>query len=177
MLMRSIKSLEGSAICATGAFWGKAMAIAFAEAGADVISFHADATRHVERTLQGIHGAGCKAGLAFNPAEPLDVLEGVIEQVDLVLIMCANPGFGSQSFIESSLRKIERARELIDASGRDIRLEVDGGITVDTIRRVADAGADTFVAGRAIFGRKDYRAAIAAMHAELRPPLARAASR
>ena len=144
-----------------------ALAERFAEAGADLISFHPDATPHVDRTLRLIRGAGCKAGLAFNPAEPLGRLEWVLDQVDLVLIMSVNPGFGGQSFIESSLRKIEQARRLIDASGRDIRLEVDGGIKVDNIRRVADAGADTFVAGSAIFGQRDYRAVIAAMRAEL----------
>ena len=148
----------------------------FAEAGADVISFHPDATHHVDRTLSLIRDAGCKARLAFNPAEPLDVLEWVIDKVDLVLIMSVNPGFGGQSFIESSLRKIERARTIIDASGRDIHLEVDGGIKTDNIRRVADAGADTFVAGSAIFGQKDYRAVMAAMRVELAAPsLAKAA--
>jgi ribulose-phosphate 3-epimerase len=144
-----------------------ALAERFAEAGADLISFHPDASRHVDRTLQLIRDAGCKTGLAFNPAEPLDVLEWTIDKLDLVLIMSVNPGFGGQSFIESSLRKVERARKLIEASGRDIRLEVDGGIKVDNIRRVADAGADTFVAGSAIFGQKDYRAVIAAMRAQL----------
>jgi ribulose-phosphate 3-epimerase len=143
------------------------LASAFAKAGADVISFHPDASTHVDRTLQLIRGAGCKAGLVFNPATPLDVLEYVIDKVDLVLIMSVNPGFGGQSFIDSALRKIERARKLIEASGRDIRLEVDGGIKVDNIRRVADAGADTFVAGSAIFGQKDYRAVIGAMRGEL----------
>jgi ribulose-phosphate 3-epimerase len=144
-----------------------ALAERFAEAGADLISFHPDASAHVDRTLQIIRNAGCKAGLAFNPAEPLDALEWVIDKVDLVLIMSVNPGFGGQSFIESALRKIDKARKLIDASGRDIRLQVDGGIKVDNIRRVADAGADTFVAGSAIFGQRDYQAVINAMRAEL----------
>jgi ribulose-phosphate 3-epimerase len=144
-----------------------ALAQAFAEAGADLISFHPEASAHVDRTLQLIAAAGCRAGLAFNPATPLDVLECVIERVDLVLIMSVNPGFGGQSFIDSTLRKIERARRLIDASGRDIRLEVDGGIKVGNIRKVADAGADTFVAGSAIFGQRDYGAVIEAMRAEL----------
>ncbi len=144
-----------------------AIAERFIEAGADLISFHPGASRHVDRTLQLIRGAGCQAGLAFNPAEPLDVLEWAIDKVDLVLIMSVNPGFGGQSFIPSALRKIEQARRLIDASGRDIRLEVDGGIKVDNIARVAEAGADTFVAGSAIFGQPDYRAVIAAMRAEL----------
>ncbi|MBK9136617.1 MAG: ribulose-phosphate 3-epimerase [Betaproteobacteria bacterium] len=139
----------------------------FAEAGADLISFHPDATNHVDRTLQLIRGAGCKAGLAFNPAESLDVLEWVIDKIDLVLIMSVNPGFGGQGFIDSALRKVEQARAIIERSGRDIRLEVDGGIKVDNIRRVADAGADTFVAGSAIFGQKDYAAVIAAMRAAL----------
>ncbi|CAD5374992.1 D-ribulose-5-phosphate 3-epimerase [Rubrivivax sp. A210] len=144
-----------------------ALALAFAKAGADLVSFHPDASAHVDRTLQLIKGEGKQAGLVFNPAEPLDVLEWVIDKVDLVLIMSVNPGFGGQSFIDSALRKIERARKLIDASGRDIRLEVDGGIKIDNIRRVADAGADTFVAGSAIFGQPDYRAVIAAMRAQL----------
>ena len=144
-----------------------ALAQAFADAGADVISFHPEASAHVDRTLQLIRDAGCRAGLAFNPATPLDVLEWVIDKVDLVLVMSVNPGFGGQSFIPAALRKIERARQLIDASGRDIRLEVDGGIKVDNIRAVADAGADTFVAGSAIFGRPDYRAVIAEMRAAL----------
>ncbi|MDE2454020.1 MAG: ribulose-phosphate 3-epimerase [Burkholderiales bacterium] len=144
-----------------------ALATAFAEAGADLISFHPDASTHVDRTLQLIAGAGCKAGLVFNPAAPLDVLDWVIDKVDLVLIMSVNPGFGGQGFIDSALRKIERARKRIDASGRDIRLEVDGGIKVDNIRRVADAGADTFVAGSAVFGQPDYAAVIAAMRREL----------
>ena len=144
-----------------------ALAQAFAEAGADLISFHPEASAHVDRTLQLIGAAGCRAGLAFNPATPLDVLECVIERVDLVLIMSVNPGFGGQSFIDATLRKIERARRLIDRSGRDIPLEVDGGIKVGNIRRVADAGADTFVAGSAIFGQRDYGAVIEAMRAEL----------
>jgi ribulose-phosphate 3-epimerase len=144
-----------------------ALAQAFADAGADLISFHPDASLHVDRTLQLIRAAGCQAGVVFNPAAPIDVLEWVIDQVDLVLLMSVNPGFGGQSFIDSALRKTERVRKLIDASGRDIRLEVDGGIKVDNIRRVADAGADTFVAGSAIFGQKDYRKVIDAMRAEL----------
>ena len=144
-----------------------ALAQAFAAAGADLISFHPDASAHVDRTLQLIRGAGCQAGLVFNPAASLDVLEWTIDQLDLVLIMSVNPGFGGQSFIDGALRKIERVRKLIDASGRDVRLEVDGGIKVDNIRRVADAGADTFVAGSAIFGQPDYRAVIDAMRRQL----------
>ena len=143
------------------------LAAAFAKAGADYISFHPDASTHVDRTLQLIRDAGCRAGLVFNPAAPLELLEWVIDKVDLVLIMSVNPGFGGQSFIDSALRKTERVRRLIDASGRDIRLEVDGGIKVDNIRRVADADADTFVAGSAIFGQKDYAAVIAEMRREL----------
>jgi len=139
----------------------------FAAAGATYISFHPEASAHVDRTLQLIRAAGCRAGLAFNPASSLEVLDYVIDKVDLVLIMSVNPGFGGQSFIDAALRKTERARRLIEASGRDIRLEVDGGIKVDNIRRVADAGADTFVAGSAIFGGRDYRAVIEAMRAEL----------
>jgi ribulose-phosphate 3-epimerase len=140
----------------------------FAAAGADVISFHPEASLHVDRTLQLIKAAGCKAGLAFNPATPLAVLEYVLDKVDLVLIMSVNPGFGGQSFIDTALRKIECARELIDSSGRDIRLEVDGGIKIENIRHVAAAGADTFVAGSAIFGCADYQAVIEAMRYELR---------
>ncbi|MCU0967853.1 MAG: ribulose-phosphate 3-epimerase [Rubrivivax sp.] len=144
-----------------------ALAVAFARAGADWISFHPEASRHVDRTLQLIRAEGCRAGLVFNPATPLDVLEWTLDKVDLVLVMSVNPGFGGQGFIDSALRKVERVRRLVDASGRDIRVEVDGGIKVDNIRRVADAGADTFVAGSAIFGRPDYRAVIDAMRAEL----------
>lgn len=144
-----------------------ALATAFAEAGADSISFHPDATIHVDRTLQLIRDAGCKAGLVFNPAATLDVLDWVIDKVDIVLVMSVNPGFGGQSFIPSTLRKIEQARRRIEASGRDIRLEVDGGVKVDNIRAIADAGADTFVAGSAIFGAGDYRAVIDRMRAEL----------
>ena len=144
-----------------------ALATAFARAGADFISFHPDASTHVDRTLQLIKAEGCKAGLVFNPAAPLDVLEWTIDQLDLVLIMSVNPGFGGQSFIDGSLKKIERVRKLIDASGRDIRLEVDGGIKPDNIRRVADAGADTFVAGSAIFGQADYKAVIDQMRRAL----------
>ena len=144
-----------------------ALAQAFAKAGADLISFHPDASTHADRTLQLIRAEGCQAGLVFNPATPLDLLDWVIDKVDLILIMSVNPGFGGQGFIDSALRKTEAARRIIDASGRDIRLEVDGGIKVDNIRRVAAAGADTFVAGSAIFGRPDYKAVIDAMRAEL----------
>ena len=144
-----------------------ALALAFAQAGADLISFHPDASAHVDRTLQLIKAAGCQAGLVFNPAEPIEVLEWVIDKVDLVLVMSVNPGFGGQHFIPGALRKVEKLRRLIEASGRDIRLEVDGGIKTDNIRSVADAGADTFVAGSAIFGQPDYRAVIDAMRAEL----------
>ena len=144
-----------------------ALAAAFADAGADYISFHPDASGHVHRSIQAIKSKGCKAGLVFNPAEPLDVLDWVIEDIDLILIMSVNPGFGGQSFIDSALRKIEDVRKRIIASGKDIRLEVDGGVKVDNIRRVADAGADTFVAGSAIFGKPDYKAVVDAMRAEL----------
>ena len=146
------------------------LALAFADAGADLISFHPDASAHVDRTLQLIRGRGCQAGLVFNPGTPLDVLDWVIDKVDLILIMSVNPGFGGQSFIDSALRKTEQARKRIHATGRDIRLEVDGGIKVDNIRRVADAGADTFVAGSAIFGQKNYRSVIDAMRASLAAP-------
>ena len=145
-----------------------AIAQAFAEAGADYISFHPDASTHVHRSVQAIKAAGCKAGLTFNPAAPLDVLDWMIEEIDLVLLMSVNPGFGGQGFIDSTLRKIEQARKRIDASGRDIRLEVDGGIKTENIARVAAAGADTFVAGSAIFGKPDYRAVIDGMRQQLR---------
>ena len=144
-----------------------ALAVAFARAGADCISFHPEASVHVDRTLQLIRAEGCKAGLVFNPAAPLDVLEWTIDQLDLILVMSVNPGFGGQGFIPGSLKKIERIRKLIDASGRDIRLEVDGGIKADNIRHVADAGADTFVAGSAIFGQPDYKTVIDAMRRNL----------
>jgi ribulose-phosphate 3-epimerase len=144
-----------------------ALAQAFCKAGADLVSFHPDASAHVDRTLQLIKAEGKQCGLVFNPAAPIDVLEWTIDKLDLVLIMSVNPGFGGQSFIDGALRKIERVRKLIDMSGRDIRLEVDGGIKVDNIRRAAEAGADTFVAGSAIFGKPDYKAVIDAMRAEL----------
>ena len=144
-----------------------ALAAAFADAGADQISFHPDATGHVHRSIQAIKSKGCKAGLVFNPAQSLDVLDWVMEDIDLVLIMSVNPGFGGQSFIDSALRKIEAVRKRITACGKDIRLEVDGGIKADNIRRVADAGADTFVAGSAIFGKPDYKGVIDAMRRSL----------
>ena len=144
-----------------------ALAAAFAQAGADLISFHPDASGHVHRSVQAIKAAGCQAGLVFNPAEPLDVLDWVIDDIDLILVMSVNPGFGGQSFIDSSLRKIAAARARIDACGKDIRLEVDGGIKVDNIRRAADAGADTFVAGSAIFGQPDYGVVIDRMRTAL----------
>ncbi len=144
-----------------------ALASAFADAGADYISFHPDASGHVHRSIQAIKSKGCKAGLVFNPAQSLEVLDWVIEDIDLILIMSVNPGFGGQSFIDSALRKIEDARRRITASGKDIRLQVDGGIKIDNIRRVADAGADTFVAGSAIFGKPDYKAVIDAMRVAL----------
>ena len=137
-----------------------ALAGAFIDAGADLVSFHPDASAHVHRSVQAIKARGIKAGLTFNPAEPLDVLDYLIDDIDLILIMSVNPGFGGQSFIDSALRKIEAARKRIEASGKDIRLEVDGGIKADNIRRVADAGADTFVAGSAIFGKPDYKSVI-----------------
>ena len=143
------------------------LAAAFADAGADLISFHPEATGQIHRSVQAIKAKRCKAGLVFNPATSLDVLDWLIEDIDLILIMSVSPGFGGQSFIESSLRKIEAARKRIDACGKDIRLEVDGGIKTDNIARVAAAGADTFVAGSAIFGKPDYKAVIDAMRREL----------
>ena len=144
-----------------------ALAAAFADAGADLISFHPDASGHVHRSVQAIKAKGCKAGLVFNPAAPMDVLDWMIDDIDLILIMSVNPGFGGQSFIDSALRKIEDARQRIEASGKDIRLEVDGGIKTDNIARVAAAGADTFVAGSAIFGKPDYKPVIDAMRVAL----------
>lgn len=143
------------------------LAAAFAAAGADLISFHPEASGHVHRSVQAIRASGCKAGLAFNPASALDVLDWVIEDLDLILIMSVNPGFGGQGFIDSALRKIGQARARIAACGKDIRLEVDGGIKGDNIARVASAGADTFVAGSAIFGKPDYQAVIGAMRTAL----------
>jgi ribulose-phosphate 3-epimerase len=139
----------------------------FAKAGANIISFHPEASEHVDRTLQLIRDQGCKAGLVFNPATPLDHLDHVMDKVDLILIMSVNPGFGGQTFIPRALEKLRLARARITASGRDIWLEVDGGVKVDNIAEIARAGADTFVAGSAIFGTKDYRATIGAMRAEL----------
>jgi ribulose-phosphate 3-epimerase len=144
-----------------------ALAAAFAQAGADYISFHADASPHVHRSIQAIRAAGCKPGLVFNPGAGLEALDWAIDDIDLILIMSVNPGFGGQSFIDSALRKIELARKRIEQSGRDIRLEVDGGIKADNIARVAAAGADTFVAGSAIFNATDYAGVVAAMRANL----------
>lgn len=127
----------------------------FAAAGATYITFHPEASEHVDRSLQLIQGEGCKSGLVFNPATPLDVLEWVIDKVDMILLMSVNPGFGGQSFIPATLDKLRQARKIIDASGRDIRLEVDGGVKVNNIKEIADAGADMFVAGSAIFGARD----------------------
>ena len=139
----------------------------FAKAGADIISFHPEASEHVDRTIGLIREAGCKAGLVFNPATPLGYLDHVIDKLDLVLIMSVNPGYGGQRFIPGTLAKLRAARERIAATGRDIWLEVDGGVKTGNIAEIARAGADTFVAGSAIFGAKDYRATIGAMRAEL----------
>jgi ribulose-phosphate 3-epimerase len=139
----------------------------FAKAGANIISFHPEASDHIDRTLSLIRDQGCKAGLVFNPATPLHYLEHVMDKVDLILIMSVNPGFGGQSFIGEALKKVSLVRELINASGRDIMLEVDGGIKVENIAAVAKAGADTFVAGSAIFGKPDYKAIIDAMRTQL----------
>ena len=139
----------------------------FAQAGANNISFHPEATEHIDRTIGLIKDHGCTAGLVFNPATPLDYLDHVLDKLDLVLIMSVNPGFGGQSFIPEALRKLATVRKRIDESGRDIRLEVDGGVKVDNIAEIAAAGADTFVAGSAIFGAKDYREVIGAMRREL----------
>ena len=135
----------------------------FAQAGATYITFHPEATEHLDRSLQLVRECGCKPGLVFNPATPLDALGHVMDKIDMVLIMSVNPGFGGQSFIPGALEKLRAARKLIDASGRDIRLEIDGGVKVDNVAEIAAAGADTFVAGSAIFGSGDYRATIDAM--------------
>ena len=139
----------------------------FAEAGATWISFHPEATEHVDRTIGLIRESGCRPGLVFNPATPLNWLDHVLDKIDLVLLMSVNPGFGGQSFIPSVLPKIRRVRELIDRSGREIRLEVDGGVKIENIGSIAEAGADTFVAGSAIFGTADYRATIQAMRGQI----------
>ncbi len=139
----------------------------FAKAGADIVTFHPDAVSHVDRTINLIKSAGCKVGLAFNPASPLDVLEWTLDQIDLVLIMSVNPGFGGQSFIPYSLDKISEVRDLIDLTDREIWLEVDGGIKPNNINSVAEAGADTFVAGSAIFGADDYHTVIREMKGQL----------
>jgi len=139
----------------------------FARAGASYITFHPEASTHVHRTLGLIHDQGCKAGLVFNPATPLTWLEHVIDDLDMVLLMSVNPGFGGQKFIDSSLAKLREARQIIDRSGREIRLEIDGGVKIGNIREIAAAGADTFVAGSAIFGSDDYAATIAEMKAEI----------
>jgi ribulose-phosphate 3-epimerase len=139
----------------------------FAQAGATWISFHPEASEHVDRTIGLIHEHGCKAGLVFNPATPLSWLDHVMDKLDLILVMSVNPGFGGQKFIRSALPKLQQVRERIRASGREIRLEIDGGVKVDNIAEVARAGADTFVAGSAIFGAKDYKATIAAMRAAI----------
>lgn len=139
----------------------------FAKAGASYITFHPEASEHIDRSLQLIRDQGCKAGLVFNPATPLDVLKYVMDKVDMILLMSVNPGFGGQCFIPAALDKLREARQLIDSSGYSIRLEIDGGIKVDNIRSVAEAGADTFVAGSAIFKSADYKATIAAMRDQL----------
>jgi len=139
----------------------------FAKAGASIISFHPEASRHVHRTIQLIKSHGCQAGLVLNPATPVDVLDWVLDELDLVLLMSVNPGFGGQSFIPSTLEKLRAVRQKIDASGRSIRLEVDGGVKADNIGAIAAAGADAFVAGSAIFNAPDYRAVIEAMRANV----------
>ncbi|HRF61308.1 MAG: ribulose-phosphate 3-epimerase [Candidatus Competibacter sp.] len=139
----------------------------FAAAGATFITFHPEASEHIDRSLQIIRDCGCKSGLVFNPATPLEYLKYVMDKVDMVLLMAVNPGFGGQSFINGTLRKLREVRRMIDDSGYPIRLEVDGGVKIDNIRTIAEAGADTFVAGSAIFNTPDYRATIAAMRAEL----------
>jgi ribulose-phosphate 3-epimerase len=140
----------------------------FAAAGATYIQFHPEATEHIDRTIELIRENGCKPGLVFNPATPLEYLDYTLEKIDVVLIMSVNPGFGGQKFIPSALRKIAEVRRRIDESGRDVRLEVDGGVKIDNIQAIAAAGADTFVAGSAIFGSKDYAATIRQMHEHIK---------
>jgi ribulose-phosphate 3-epimerase len=147
----------------------------FAEAGADIVSFHPEASRHVDRTIDLIHGHGMRTGLAFNPATPLTFLDYVLEKLDLILIMSVNPGFGGQSFLRAALPKVREARERVVASGRDVWIEVDGGIKTDNIGEVAAAGADTFVAGSAIFSQQDYKAVIAEMRERITWPRAASA--
>jgi len=139
----------------------------FADAGADWITFHPEASRHVDRSLQLIRDAGCKSGLVLNPAVGLDQVKHVLDKIDVILLMSVNPGFGGQKFIPSTLDKLREARAIIDESGLDIRLEIDGGVTVNNIREIAKAGADTFVAGSAIYGAEDYAQAISSMRSEL----------
>jgi ribulose-phosphate 3-epimerase len=143
------------------------LAADFINAGADLISFHPEATKHVHRSINAIKDAGCKAGLAINPGTSLNVLDDVIEDLDLVLLMSVNPGFGGQSFIQGTLNKITKVRKMIDATGKDIRLEVDGGVNLSTIAEVAKAGADTFVAGSAIFGTDNYENTITNLRAQI----------
>ncbi len=139
----------------------------FAEAGATYITFHPEASEHIDRSLALVRDSGCKSGLVFNPATPLEYLNYVLDKVDMVLLMSVNPGFGGQKFIPATLHKLREARRIIEESGYDIRLEIDGGVKVDNIRQIAEAGADTFVAGSAIFGTQDYRATVQAMRDEL----------
>ena len=139
----------------------------FATAGATYITFHPEASTHIHRSLDLIRSLGCKSGLVFSPGTPLNCLEHLIEEIDMILIMSVNPGFGGQSFIKSSLDKISASREIISASGRDIRLEVDGGVKIDNIAKIASAGADTFVAGSAIFGSENYQNTISSMKEEI----------
>ncbi len=139
----------------------------FAKAGATYITFHPEASEHIDRSLALVRDSGCKSGLVFNPATPLEYLKYVLDKVDMVLLMSVNPGFGGQKFIPATLEKLREARKIIDESGYDIRLEIDGGVKVDNIREIAEAGADTFVAGSAIFGTEDYRATVQAMRDEL----------
>jgi len=139
----------------------------FAEAGADYITFHPEASENIEHTLELIRQCECKPGLVFNPATPLDILDHILDKIDIVLLMSVNPGFGGQLFIESVLDKLRHAREIIDKSKYDIRLEIDGGIKIDNIRKIAEAGADTFVAGSAIFGTENYRSTITMMREQI----------
>ncbi|MDA8093510.1 MAG: ribulose-phosphate 3-epimerase [Betaproteobacteria bacterium] len=139
----------------------------FAKAGADIITFHPEASEHIDRTIGLIHDSGCKAGLVFNPGTPLNYLDHVLDKLDMVLIMSVNPGFGGQKFIPEALNKLRAVKSRIEASGRDIWLEIDGGVKVDNIAEIAAAGADTFVAGSAIYGTEDYKATVDAMRAQL----------
>ena len=158
---------DGSYRCSPHGNASRSINSGFCQGRSSYISFHPEATAHVDRSLQLVRDQGCKSGLVFNPGSPIDSLEFLMDKIDIILLMSVNPGFGGQKFIPSTLKKLEKVRKLIDASGHSIRLEIDGGVGVRNIREIADAGADMFVAGSAIFNSKDYAATITAMREEL----------